>query len=1176
MQHALSLQVVMTLAANEMAFGGHDRIEPEHLLMGLCRFAEFDEAMLTKMLGEAPGAHDLERDARALRSVLQGRDLEAVPLRRRVRSKLGPGKASRPPSSVSRSPESRTVFAEAEAFAAEDDTRLRPRHLLRVLLDSPPTPVLRAALGGVDSGASSGSQSPPVERPPPPEGLWGLNEQLQTIRAELLTQVFGQDHAVHTFIEGLYGAEVVATADEGRKRPKGLFVFAGPPGVGKTWLAECGAGLLARPFRRFDMSSYGGEMGSILLAGAQRSYKDAQAGQLTSFVEANPDGVLLFDEVEKAHISVVHLFLQILDAGVCEDRFTEKNVAFRDTVIIMTTNAGRSLYDDPDAGALKGASFHRNTVLNALATEKDPRTGRTFFPEAICSRMATGHPVMFNHLGIAELERIAAGELARTGELFDKQYGKRLEFDSAVPLLLVMREGGRTDARTVRSRAESFVKTEMFRVTSLYERDRLQKVLNEVDRIRFELDDTEAPPEALAELLSPSTRPRVLLAARPLAAMTLPALLPDWTWSVAMSLADALAQLAAGDFDLVLLDLWFDPPGRGSGADMFGTALALDHVPLSARSLRNGQALLSAIHKGGSELPCFLLSFDEPGTDALSVDDELMLACARAGGARGRVHLSNDALQDGLPGAGDAAEQLEAAATLVRRERVADSFGRRHQAVGFDVTPAHRAAERTLLLRIRNLRTTQAVAAEDHGGVMSEAERPTTLFSDVFGAAHAKAELQYIVTWLKEPGRLAGLGLRPPRGVLLTGPPGTGKTMLARALAGESEAQFIVESATNFVTKWVGSGPENVRNLFARGRRYAPAIIFIDEIDAVGTKRGGGGHNRSHEETLNALLTEMDGFSSTASRPVIVIAATNLSDRLDDALKRRFDREVEVDKPDRDARKAYLQARLQGPFEASVRGETVDRIARQSANMTIAELERVLQFALRKAAMAGQGIDDASLDEAFETMRMGEAKGRSDPASLLRVARHEAGHCLIGWLRGDRPMQVTIVARGNAGGYVEREADESRSVYTKPELEGLIRQAMGGRAAELVFYGLQEGLSSGVSGDLKAATHWARLMVEQFGMSKSVGLVSIDSARLGDGPVSIAVHEAIAAIVSRQLDEAVDRLQEYKAPLEAVVAALMDRNRLTREDLTALLADLPVEEQDSEADPHPPQLDEET
>ena len=302
-------------------------------------------------------------------------------------------------------------------------------------------------------------------------------DRLRRMRADLLSRVFGQDHAVHAFVEGLFSAEVFAAADANRRSPRAVFVFAGPPGVGKTYLAEQGASFLGRPFRRFDMSAFSGHQQNESLVGMAKSYHGAHPGTLTEFVEKNPDAVLLFDEIEKSHLNTIQLFLQILDAGTLEDKYHERNVSFRDTTIVFTTNAGRRLYDRPNESGVHAANaaFHRRTILDALGNEKDPRTGEPCFPASICSRLATGHPVLFNYLRVNELERVVQTELFRAAGLLERQYFKRIIFDELLPICLVLREGARADARTLRSQAETFVKTEIFKFCQLFETDRLER-----------------------------------------------------------------------------------------------------------------------------------------------------------------------------------------------------------------------------------------------------------------------------------------------------------------------------------------------------------------------------------------------------------------------------------------------------------------------------------------------------------------------------------------------------------------------------------------------------------------------------------------------------------------------------------------------------------------------------
>ena len=376
--------------------------------------------------------------------------------------------------------------------------------------------------------------------------------------------------------------------------------------------------------------------------------------------------------------------------------------------------------------------------------------------------------------------------------------------------------------------------------------------------------------------------------------------------------------------------------------------------------------------------------------------------------------------------------------------------------------------------------------------------------------------------------------------------------MLARALAGECDCAFLVESATNFVTIWQGSGPENVRNLFARARRYAPSIVFIDEIDAIGRKRTGTpGAGQGEEMALNALLMEMDGFVKATPQPVIVIAATNLVETLDPALLRRFSRVIEVELPTRTERESYLWKRLKAKTTHEASAQMVERLAAQSQGRSIADLERVLaQAALM--ALTNQGvINDALLAEAFEKVTMGEAKAGDDP---LRTARHEAGHALVMCALGRPPIYVTIVGRGNFGGYAAFEDLDERRSQTKWELEELICQMLGGREAERLYYNAGEGESTGPSNDLQQATNIAEAMVYELGMAEEVGFVRIDRRRPLHGILAERCHAAVRSILEAQSQRARQLLAERRQTLDRIVEALMERNRLLKHELLALVS----------------------
>lgn len=368
-------------------------------------------------------------------------------------------------------------------------------------------------------------------------------------------------------------------------------------------------------------------------------------------------------------------------------------------------------------------------------------------------------------------------------------------------------------------------------------------------------------------------------------------------------------------------------------------------------------------------------------------------------------------------------------------------------------------------------------------------EKKKVRFKDVAGADEEKQELVEVVEFLKDPRKFAQLGARIPKGVLLVGPPGTGKTLLARAVAGEAGVPFFSISGSDFVEMFVGVGASRVRDLFENAKKNAPCIIFIDEIDAVGRQRGaglGGGHDE-REQTLNQLLVEMDGFG--VNEGIIIIAATNRPDILDPALLRpgRFDRQIPVNRPDVKGRREVLQVHAKSkPLAKSVELETV---ARLTPGFSGADLENLLNEAALVAARVDKTeIDMEDINEAVERVIAGVSKKSKVISEKERkiVAHHESGHTIIGLTldSAEEVHKVTVVPRGQAGGYAVQLPREDRSLMTKPELLDKIVGLLGGRVAEEIIFG---EVSTGASNDFQRATSIARSMVTEYGMSDKLG-----------------------------------------------------------------------------------------
>ena len=460
----------------------------------------------------------------------------------------------------------------------------------------------------------------------------------------------------------------------------------------------------------------------------------------------------------------------------------------------------------------------------------------------------------------------------------------------------------------------------------------------------------------------------------------------------------------------------------------------------------------------------------------------------------------------------------------------------------------------------------------------NDPERPQVTFADVAGEDEAKQELMEVVDFLRNPAKYHALGARLPRGVLLVGPPGTGKTLTARAVAGEAGVPFFSVSASEFVEMFVGVGASRVRDLFDRAKAAAPAIIFVDEMDAVGRQRfaGLGGSNDEREQTLNQLLVEMDGFET--NQEVIVMAATNRPDVLDPALLRpgRFDRQVTVGLPDRRGRVAILGIHTRGlPLNPKV---DLEHIARSTTGFSGADLANLVnEAALTAARRNRKEIIPGDFDEALDKILLGVAKsGLTNPKEREVVAYHEAGHALVAhFTAGSDPLRkVSIVPRGNAGGVTIQMPDEDRGLYSRTYLLGRLAGMLGGRAAEQVVFG---EITTGAENDLTQATGLARRMVGIWGMSEDVGPIYLGTGEehvfLGreitqDKSFSDATAQrldaAVQEIVENALRQAVSLNPTYRDKLEALVAALLERETLDGPEVIEIFGIPPVVE-DTEA-----------
>ena len=440
-------------------------------------------------------------------------------------------------------------------------------------------------------------------------------------------------------------------------------------------------------------------------------------------------------------------------------------------------------------------------------------------------------------------------------------------------------------------------------------------------------------------------------------------------------------------------------------------------------------------------------------------------------------------------------------------------------------------------------------------------------FADVAGIDEAKQELKEVVDFLKEPEKFRKIGAKIPKGVLLLGEPGTGKTLLAKAVAGEAKVPFFSMSGSEFVEMFVGVGASRVRDLFSKARKNSPCIVFIDEIDAVGRKRGTGqgGGNDEREQTLNQLLVEMDGFGTDET--IIVLAATNRADVLDKALTRpgRFDRQVYVDMPDLRGREAILKVHAKNKkFAADV---DFNIIAKKTAGMAGADLANILNEGAILAARAGRTeITMADLEEASEKVQMGPEKRSKVIADIDKkiTAYHEAGHAVVNYIQGGETKvhKITMIPRGPAGGYTMPLPAEERMYHSKKQFLDEMSELYGGRAAEEIIFG-KEYITTGASSDIQRATAIARYIVTQIGMDEKFGPILLDGTQDGDmfqrkyysEQTGKEIDDEIRRLVKERYQKAIDILNENRNKLEEVTRVLLEKETIMGPEFEAIMAD---------------------
>lgn len=932
-----------------------------------------------------------------------------------------------------------------------------------------------------------------------------LSQEIDKIlkhKTVLLNKVKGQRHAVEEVINTIFECDAFTSKNTNREGPLASFLFTGPSGVGKTFLAkQCGE-LLGRKCKIIDMSEYSDNLSHGKFNGDYN-----HRAEVTGFIRENPNGIIVFDEIEKAHINTIHLFLQILDEGHLTDVRLNKKISFKDAIIIITTNAGRSLYDDPTVYDL--SNVPRKVILEALRKDINVQTREPYFPDCIVTRFANGHVVLFNHLEPYALMDIVKDEIALQIELFQESYGISVNYDpTTISALIMYVGGGVSDARTLRGIARQIIVKELQDcVIQTYKQigENVNKIKNIELCIDIDLDEPE-----VAGLFAKSEVTNVAVFCDEDIANQLSQISIGNIHFITCTDIGRFKKSARGLIDLVLID-----PTVGSRTMKF--------TPHDIEDIKSdGIDMFSYCFTHFSEIPTYV--FDIKDNDKQTFDSLL------AKGARGIVGFSSNE---------QFIDTMKNIAFHSHINNAVFSLGRSGKALTYN-SYQYNVDNETVVVMFSRLSLIFAKSADDSNILTSHDKDNGISFDDIVGCNSAKEALREFCGFVSDPKSYIAKGRHIPRGVLLYGPPGTGKTMLAKAMANEANVAFLPVTATSFFGPLVGESEHNIREVFRKARKYAPSIIFIDEVDAIARRRTGSDTTSHYENALNAFIAEMEGFSTDEKRPVFIMAATNYDivgaggKVLDAAFVRRFDKKIFVDLPDNDARYHFFKIKLKH-HEIDF-GEAHDRVLKNLAQRTSgssnADLEKIVEMFINT-------IDDAPpsstvLMDMIDAFRFGDVNKISD-GRLRQTASHESGHALINRLLGSTPLYLTVVSRGGFGGYMEHQHDEDALYYSYEQLMNMVCCSLAGRAAEIEVYGKEVGLNTGASSDIEHARRHIKAALDDYAM--------------GDNIYSKSDENTGEQIMKEQYNRAKRLISQHRSSLDKLTALLIQHKSLDQQQL---------------------------
>ncbi|MFC3202125.1 AAA family ATPase [Alteromonas oceani] len=918
----------------------------------------------------------------------------------------------------------------------------------------------------------------------------------QALNRELNKKIIGQVKAVSHLSNGYLSSSLVSPDG-----PRLIYTFAGPSGVGKTYLGSSFCELLNQheqsgyAFTEFNMEQYSHEKDAMKLFGTGVQYTDASLGTLTSKVRACPRHILLFDEIEKAHNTVIQTLLGMLDKGVAQDQTSQELINFKQCIVIFTSNLGQDVL-------AKNTQGHALNVFDVLRQTANPSSGTKLSFEFI-NRLAKGYSVLFSSLRANHYLHIA-----------EQAVNQSAKTNHNVTFYWPMR----FSSFLVRALAPEISARQLGTILSKIKADILTKSADLLDEqsdiIEFTVTVNESTSQAEARQMLLFDNDKRLHDA-------LNVLDTNVNINHVSTLESLPDQMKHQRPDALLIDS--------------------ESVSQSQTSLSE---IIEKVREQNSSIPIFTYQLAQL-EKALQTDNDCVDVLEH-------FSIQLDDIKEGFK------ELLGKVNHYLTVDKTIQRMLSRNEALDYTLSVDKR--DNKLVATFDNLHYKQLIQSKDlQESTLFQQSLPSATLDDVIGLERAKMRLTEVIGWLRYPEKLSNFGIKIPTGFLYAGPPGTGKTLLAKAVAGECKLPFFSASAAELSSPHSSGTTENIKSVFAVARKYAPSILFIDEIDAIAGKRtaNNDGASRDRNLTVNALLTEMDGFT-TQQEPVFVMAATNHPHLLDDALTRpgRFDEIIYCDLPNKEARRIFFE-RFANKHNLSWPNETVDQLANVSQGMSAAQIDQVLRESIYQAVGNNETLSTEHVKDTIVRIVYGSP---SDHITLSteeknRTAYHEAAHLVTHKLLfPTHPVDfVTIEPRNQALGFVATRSPDEYESLSKQKVHDQLQVLLAGKVGEAICSGDQNQVSTGASNDIEKATRLAMHAIYEGGLEPSVGSVNVAMlTKYEESELLSNAQNAVKTWLANAEENVTALLLNHTDQLERVATRLIEKESLLKDEIDKL------------------------